>query len=114
MVISNGIAVSVNFGFKYGLGPILVARTTNFCAVAPNICGPSGWNVLHITLLAPRILRSTLGSCKIVHTCPWRCVTKLQKHCTGLCHPRCVFKLYGEVNSVKNTTINIWLNDGVY
>jgi len=23
-------------------------------------------------------------------------------------------KQYGEVNSVKNTTINIWLNDGVY
>jgi len=22
--------------------------------------------------------------------------------------------LYGEVNSVKNTTINIWLNYGVY
>ena len=22
--------------------------------------------------------------------------------------------IYGEVNSVKNTTINIWLNDGVY
>ena len=38
----------------------------------------------------------------------------------GLCHitevyyPRCVFKLYGEVNSVKYTTINIWLYDGVY
>jgi len=31
-----------------------------------------------------------------------------------VCHPRCVFKLYGEVNSVHNTTINIWLNDGVY
>jgi len=31
-----------------------------------------------------------------------------------VCHPRCVFKLYGEVNSVKHTTINIWLNDGVY
>jgi len=31
-----------------------------------------------------------------------------------VCHPRCVFKLYGEVNSDKNTTINIWLNDGVY
>ena len=31
-----------------------------------------------------------------------------------LCHPLCVFKLYGEVNSVKSTTINIWLNDGVY
>jgi len=22
--------------------------------------------------------------------------------------------IYGEVNSVKNTTINVWLNDGVY
>ena len=22
--------------------------------------------------------------------------------------------IYGEVNSVKNATINIWLNDGVY
>jgi len=33
---------------------------------------------------------------------------------SGMCHPRCVFKLYGEVNSVKNATINIWLNDGVY
>jgi len=31
-----------------------------------------------------------------------------------MCHSRCVFKLYGEVNSVKNTTINMWLNDGVY
>ena len=30
-----------------------------------------------------------------------------------MCRPRCVFKLYGEVSSVKNTTINIWLNDGV-
>jgi len=25
-----------------------------------------------------------------------------------------VFKLYGEVISVKNTTINVWLNDGIY
>jgi len=23
-----------------------------------------------------------------------------------VCHPHCVFKLYGEMNSVKNTTIN--------
>jgi len=39
-------------------------------------------------------------------------------YCTDInsevCHPRCVFKLYGAVNSVKNTTINTWLNDGVY
>jgi len=32
--------------------------------------------------------------------------------CTSLAS--CVFKLYGEVNSVQNTTINVWLNDGVY
>jgi len=30
-----------------------------------------------------------------------------------VCYPRCVFKLYGEVDSVKNTTVNVWLNDGV-
>jgi hypothetical protein len=83
MVISNGIAVSVNVGFKYSLGLILVAWATNFCTVAPNICGSSGWNLLHIILLAPRILRSTLDSCKIVHTCPGQYLTKLQTHCTG-------------------------------
>ena len=33
---------------------------------------------------------------------------------TEVCHPRCMFKLYGEVNSVKNTNISIWINDGVY
>ena len=31
-----------------------------------------------------------------------------------VCRPRCVFKPYGEANSVENTTMNIWLNDGVY
>ena len=31
-----------------------------------------------------------------------------------VCHPRCVLKPCGEVNSVKNTTMNKWLNDGVY
>ena len=35
-------------------------------------------------------------------------------YCSEVCHPRCVFKLYGEINSVKNTNINVWLNDGVY
>jgi len=31
-----------------------------------------------------------------------------------VCHPHCVFKLYGEVNSVKKHNYKIWLNDGVY
>jgi len=36
-------------------------------------------------------------------------------HTSEVCHhPHCVFKLQGEVNSVKNTAINMWLNDGVY
>jgi len=38
----------------------------------------------------------------------------LKKSSSETCHPHCVFKLYGEVNSVKNTTINVWLNAGVY
>ena len=38
----------------------------------------------------------------------------IQNSYSEVCHPRCVFKLYGQVNSVKNTAINIWLNDGAY
>jgi hypothetical protein len=34
-----------------------VALATEFCTVAPNICGPSVWILLHVTLLAPKILR---------------------------------------------------------
>ena len=30
---------------------------TIFCTVTPDICGPSVCNVLHVTALAPRILR---------------------------------------------------------
>ena len=33
-----------------------IAQETQFCVVAPNICGSSVWNFLYITLLAPRIL----------------------------------------------------------
>jgi hypothetical protein len=33
--------------------------------VAHNICGTSKWNLLHGTMLAPRILRCLLGFCKI-------------------------------------------------
>jgi len=35
------------------------------------------------------------------------CSIILNIYCNYMvCHPRCVFKLYGEMNSVKNTTIN--------
>jgi len=29
-----------------------------------------------------------------------------------VCHPRCTFKLYDEVNSVKEHSYKLWLNDG--
>ena len=37
-----------------------LASATKFCMVATNICGPSVWNLLLVTLLAPRILRRLL------------------------------------------------------
>jgi hypothetical protein len=40
-------------------------RATKFVTVAPNICGPSVWNLLHVTLLAPRILKWLLHFWKI-------------------------------------------------
>jgi hypothetical protein len=30
---------------------------TKYCTLALNICGSSGWNLLHVTLLAPILLR---------------------------------------------------------
>ena len=34
-----------------------VSVTITFCTVMPKICGSSVWNLLHVTILAPRILR---------------------------------------------------------
>ena len=39
--------------------------TIKFCTVAPNVCGASLWNLLCITILAPRILRCLLDFWKI-------------------------------------------------
>ena len=33
------------------------AGATNLCTMSPNICGPSIFNLPHVSLLAPRILR---------------------------------------------------------
>jgi hypothetical protein len=32
------------------------SQETMFCVVAPDVCGSSIWNLLHVTILAPRIL----------------------------------------------------------
>lgn len=47
-------------GCKNLLGQVVVA--IKYCVVASNICGPSVWNLFHVTILARRILR---GGCKI-------------------------------------------------
>jgi len=35
-------------------------------------------------------------------------------HYSEVCHPRCAFKLYGEVNSFKKHNYKLWLHDVVY
>jgi hypothetical protein len=40
-----------------------VAVATKFCVVASNICAPSVWNLLQVTLLSSRILRQLLEFC---------------------------------------------------
>jgi len=45
------------------------AWVTKFCAVVPNICGSSVWNLLYVTLLPPRILRWLIIFGKSVHHC---------------------------------------------
>ena len=46
-----------------------IAVETNSCTVAPNICGSSLWSLLHVTFLAPRILRWSYIAGKIVKSC---------------------------------------------
>jgi len=49
--------------------PHHVARATKFCNVEPNICGSLVWNLPHVPLWAPRILRWFLNFWKI--SLPW-------------------------------------------
>ena len=48
------------------------SRVTKFCTVAPNICWSSVWNLLHVTLLEPRILRRQVYFSKIYASLPRR------------------------------------------
>jgi len=41
-----------------------VVRVAKFCTVAPNICRPLVWSLLHFIILAPEILRWLLDSWK--------------------------------------------------
>jgi len=42
-----------------------VVMATEVFAVAPNICGPAVWNLIHIAFLAPRIFERLLDFWKI-------------------------------------------------
>ena len=42
-----------------------VVRMNKFCAVPPNVCGSSLWDLYHVTILASRILRWLLHFPKI-------------------------------------------------
>jgi hypothetical protein len=46
-----------------------VAVAAEFCAVTPNVCEPSVWNLQYATLMALRIFRWLLGFGKSVHPC---------------------------------------------
>jgi len=63
-------------GCKNPLGQVAVA--TKFCVVASNICGFSVWTLLHVTVLAPRILRWLLDFCK--------CCAALSSKTNNFCH----------------------------
>jgi len=45
----------------------LVAMATKSCTLAPNVCVSSEWHLLHVTILAPNILRCSQFLQKYVH-----------------------------------------------
>jgi hypothetical protein len=71
-----------------------VTASTKFCMVAPNICGPWVWNLLHITLLAPRILRWLIDFWKICELLPEHTHVVLPNHssCNNFCFKNMVIK----------------------
>jgi hypothetical protein len=46
-----------------------VTWATKFCTVTPNICGPSVWNLLHVTLLATGISKWLVDFGEVLHPC---------------------------------------------
>ena len=56
--------ISVNKGFRKPKSQ--AALLTKFYRLAPNNFGPSAWNLLHITILTPKILKWLLDFLKFV------------------------------------------------
>jgi hypothetical protein len=73
----------------------LAARTAKFCTVVPNICGPSVWNLLHIILLSPRMLKWPLQFWK-------RCAPL---HQGWWCRDGSVYKFNSNVSQLLSRTL---------
>jgi hypothetical protein len=77
-----------------------VAVANKFCMVAPNICGSSGWNLLHVTQVASKILRWLVGFWRIcaplcIHVCvDTQLIRKAQTHAKSQIRPVRIFKQY--------------------
>jgi hypothetical protein len=71
---------------------------TTLCTVAPNICGPSAWNLIHVTLPSPRILRWLLDFCNI-------CATLL--YFIIVCIQPTMYKLPGDVHAYSDNPLSV-------
>jgi hypothetical protein len=78
-----------------------VARATTFCTVAPNICGSSVWNLLHVTLQVPRILKNvwTSGYYTSYNDYPARAASFLSNEVAFPPHPYKAWWLYRDEKS---------------
>ena len=66
-----------------------VAVVTKFCIVARIICGSSVWNLLHFTLLVPRILRWPWGFFGRFMNPLWGSMTKITVRMNLTLHTIC-------------------------
>jgi len=89
-----------------------VTVVTKFCTVASNICGPSVWYLLHVTLLAPTILRWLLDF--------WRICATLLKYTflfsdfriltsSSMRNSQCILSCITDLQSYKYFVLNVSL-----
>jgi hypothetical protein len=69
LVISGSVAI-YTISHRFTSTGCQVTVLTEFCTAAPNICGCSVWMLVHITLLAHRILKWLLGFWRICAPMP--------------------------------------------
>jgi hypothetical protein len=98
-----------------------VAQETEFCIMVPNTCGPSVWNLLHVSLLAVRILRQLLECWKICGPQFWtiKLTKKLPKREHSLpilhiCTARCNKHLFIGIRNQIFKQSDKWLLLSVY